>query len=220
MPSRTRVVIGLAAAAVVTALAVVWLRDDGRSAPETSPAPVRLEIGGRPLDLPLNAVRFVDQRTAGPQPRVDLALVWPELEGRSATNAARFDTADYAADVLYLTIRPRRDDLDGAARLATVYARFFVGDPWEGPGGLQGRRMAPKSGYGDEEIYFEPGAVRPFVARCFPLAPGEPNAMCLADTVHGGLMVSLRLPKALLGRWREIGTALDARLAGWGVEPR
>lgn len=220
MSSRTRVVVGLAAVAATTALAVVALRDDGRSAAETSPAPVRLEIGGRPLDLPLNAVRFVDQRTPGPQPRVDLALTWPELEGRTAANAARFDTPDYAADVLYLTIQPRRDGWDGATRLSAVYARFFVGDPWEGPGGLQGRRMAPKSGYGDEEIYLEPGAVRPFVARCFPLAPGEPAAMCLTDTVHGSLMVTLRLPKALLGHWREIDAALDARLAGWGVETR
>ena len=77
MSSRTRVVVGLAAVAATTALAVVALRDDGRSAAETSPAPVRLEIGGRPLDLPLNAVRFVDQRPPGPQPRVDLALTWP-----------------------------------------------------------------------------------------------------------------------------------------------
>jgi hypothetical protein len=80
--------------------------------------------------------------------------------------------------------------------------------------------LAQKSGYGDEEIYLEPGAVRPFVARCFPLAPGEPPSMCLNDTVHGSLLVTLRLPKVLLERWREIDAALENRLTGWGVEIR
>jgi len=218
MSPRTWVLSGLAAA--VTAVAVVAWRDDGRALPETSPEPIRVEVAGRPLVLPKNAVRFADERLPGPQARLDLALSWPELAGRTDETAARFDTPDYARDILYVTIRPRRDGSDGATRLATVYARFFVGEPWAGPGGLQGRRLAPKSGYGDEEIWLEPGAVRPFVARCFPLAPGEPADMCLVDTVHGSLEVSLRLPKALLGQWREIDAALDTRLAAWGVEVR
>lgn len=211
---------GLALVALLAAAVVVVLRDDGHGAPETSPAPLRLVVGGRPLSIPANAVRFADQRVPGPQPRLDLALTWPELEGRTTANAARFDTPDYAPDVIHLTIRPRGDDGDGATRLATVYARFFVGEPWTTPSGLQGRRMAPKSGYGDEEIYLEPGAVRPFVARCFPLASGEPPRMCLSDTRHGSLAVELRFPRTLVDHWREIDAGLDTRLAAWGVETR
>jgi hypothetical protein len=220
MSPRLRAVIGLVAVALAAAVVAVLLRDDGRTATETSPEPVRLVVGGRPLMIPRNAVRFADQRVPGPQARIDLALSWPELEGRTEATAARFDTPDYARDIVHLTLRPRHEGADGAARLATVYARFFIGEPWEGPGGLQGRRLAPKSGYSDEEIFFETGVVRPFVARCFPLAPGEPTAMCLSDTLHGAISVELRFPKALLADWRALDAALDSRLAGWGIETR
>lgn len=209
----------LAGVAVASALAVaLLLRDRGRDAPETSSEPVRVEIGGRPLEIPRNAVRFADQRRPGPHARLDLALSWPELDGRSAATSARFDSPDYAPDILYVTIAPRRDGTDSASRLATVYARFFVGEPQDGPGGLQGRRLAPKSGYDDEEVWLEPGVVRPFVARCFPLTPGEAPVMCLHDVNRGSLTVSLRFPSALLGDWRTMVAGLDARLAAWGVE--
>ncbi len=220
MSPRNRLLIGLAAVlAAATAVAVVIRRDDVGVSP-TSPQPIRLEIGGRPLDIPANAIRFSDQRVPGTRTRVDLALSWPELDGRSDTTAPRFDTSDQAADIVYLTLQPRHDTWDSATRLTAVYARFFVGEPWAGPGGLQGRRMSPKSGHADEEIYLEPGAVRPFVARCFPLAPGEPSRMCLRDVVHGNLLVTWRFPTALLGAWRDLDAGLDARLAGWGVEVR
>lgn len=218
MSLRTLVLIGLAVAAALVAVAM-W-RDDGAGRPETSPTPVRIELGGRPLTIPANAIRFAGQRVAGPQTRVDLALSWPELAGRTEATAARFDTPDYAPDIVHLTLQPRRDAWDSATRLAAVYARFFIGDPLEGPTGLQGRRLSPKSGYADEMIWLEPGAVRPFVARCFPLTAGEPPKMCLRDVVHGSLIVTLRFPVTLLGRWREIDGALDGRLADWGVEVR
>ena len=204
----------------ITAVAVVMWRDDGRTAAETSPEPVRVEVGGRQLTVPKNAVRFADQRKPGPQSRLDLALSFPEFAGRGRDTAARFDTPDLAPDILYLTIAPRQDGWDSASRLATVYARFFVGEPWDGPAGLQGRRLSPKSGYGDEEIWMEPGVVHPFVARCFPLTPGEPPTVCLNDTNHGSLSVSLRFPKALLAQWRDLDAGLDIRLADWGVETR
>jgi hypothetical protein len=220
MSPRILALVGLAALAVVTAVAVVAGRDDGRGAPVTSSEPVRVELGGRPLAVPANAIRFADQRAAGPRTRLDLALSWPELEGRTEATAARFDTPDLPLDILFVTLQPRVDAWDSATRLAAVYARFFVGEPWAGPGGLQGRRLSPKSGYADEVIWLEPGVVRPFVARCFPLAPGQPPKMCLHDVVHGSLLVTLWFPEALLGEWHEIDAALDVRLAGWGVEVR
>ena len=220
MPSRAPVLIGLAAAAALAAVALVLLRDGGASVPETSPEPIAVDLGVRRLSVPRNAVRFADQRLPAPQARLDLALVWPELEGRTIETATRFETPDLSPDVVYVTLQPRRDGWDAASRLSAVYARFFVGEPWDGPAGLQGRRMAPKSGYGDEEIYLEPGAVRPFVARCFPLSPGEPPTVCLRDALHGEVLVTLRFPRTLLDHWRELDAALDARLAGWGVETR
>ena len=211
--------LGLAAAGAAAVALFVW-RATPHGLPPTSPTPLRIEIGGRPLSIPANTVRFDEQRVAGPHGEIDLALVWPELEGRSAATASRLDTPNYAADVLHLSIRPRQDAWDSAARLAAVYARFFIGEPWAGPAGLQGRRLSPKSGYADEVIWHEPGAVRPFVARCFPLAAGDPAKMCLRDVVHGTLLVTVRFPEAMLDHWRDFDAALDGRLAAWGVEVR
>lgn len=220
MAPRTRALIALFGLAAAGAAAVVLWRGTETDLPTTSPAPLRIEIGGRPLTVPANTVRFTEQRRPGSHPSIDLAVTWPELDGRTEATAARFDTPTYAPDILYLSIRPRQDAWDSAARLAAVYARFFVGEPWPGPAGLQGRRLSPKSGYADEIVYHEPGAVRPFVTRCFPLTAGEPPKMCLRDVVHGNLLVSLRFPEELLERWREIDAALDTRLAAWGVEVR
>ncbi|MDK9695236.1 MAG: hypothetical protein OEL76_02455 [Siculibacillus sp.] len=220
MAPRTRALIGLLGLAAAGAAALVLWRGTGPGLPATSPTPLRIEIGGRPLTLPANTIRFADQRVPGPHLGVDLALTWPELEGRSERTAARFDTPHYALDVVHLSIRPRQDTWDSASRLAAVYARFFIGEPWPGPAGLQGRRLSPKSGYADEVVYHEPGAVRPFVARCFPLAAGEPPKMCLRDVLHGNLLVTLRFPEVLLEHWRELDAALETHLAAWGVEVR
>ncbi len=220
MKSWIGIVAGLVAVLVAATAAAFLLRDDRRDVAETSPALVRVEIAGRALAIPGNALRFADQREPGSKARLDLALSWPELEGRTAETSARFDTPDYATDILFLTIEPRRDGWDSATRLAAVYSRFFVGEPWDGPGDLQGRRLAPKSGYEDEEIFLEPGVVRPFVARCFPLARGGRPAMCLHDVAHGALSVSLRFPKVLLTDWREIDAGLEGRLVAWGLETR
>lgn len=209
-----------AVAALAAVALVVWRDENGRASPETSVAPVAVVVGGRALEIPRNALRFDEQRTPGVKTRLDIALAWPELTGRSAATAARFDTPDLAPDIVYLTLTPRQEGADSATRLTQVYARFFVGEFWDGPGGLQGRRLSPKSGYAGEEVWLEPGAVRPFVARCYPLVTGEAPSVCLHDVTLGALTVSWRFPKTLLGQWREIDAGLDQRLGGWGVETR
>ena len=206
--------------AVAAAIAVVMWRDAAdRETSETSPEPVAVTVAGRALSIPRNAIRFAAQRRAGPRDRLDLALVLPEWSGRTDATSARFDVVGRPPDVVWLTIEPSRDGIDAAARLATVYSRLFVGDPREGPNGLVGRGLSPKAGYVDEEGWFEPGVVRPFVARCWPPAPGEEADVCLHDMVVAGVAVGLRFPKSMLADWPRLREGLRARLAEWGLAP-
>ncbi len=213
MPKGIATVALLAGLAAVASVAVVRLLADDR--PETSSEPIVVTVGDHRLAIPRNVVRFAAERTTRPLNRLDLALLWPELRGRGADDDARFDTPGLAPDVVVATLTPAGVGLDSAARLATVWSRFFEGDPRPGPDGLVVRRMSAASGYAGEEIVFEPGAVRPFAARCYPLTPGEAPNVCLHVTIDAGLMAEWRFPAERLAEWRRLADALPARLAGW-----
>ena len=220
MSARTAVLAALALVVAAALAAGLWLwgmRD--RERPEFSDRPVAVTVAGRALAIPANALRFVAQRRPGPHDRLDLALLAPDLEGRTAATGARFDAPGQPPDVVWVTIEPHRGDLDAAARLATVYARLFVGEPLAGPDGLTGRHLSAKAGYVGEEVWYEPGVVRPFVVRCWPAAAGEPTATCLHDEAVAGLLVTWRFPRPMLDDWRTLAATRRTRLAAWGVAP-
>ncbi len=213
---------GAVLAALVALALVLWRDDAGRETLEISPEPVRVEVAGHPFAIPRNALRFPGERRPGPQERLDLALLAPEWVGRTLANAARFDEPAATSDVVWVTIAKATGEMDSAARLATVYSRVFEGDPLPAPEGLGliGRRLAAKAGYVGEEVWFEPGVVRPFVARCWPLAPNGPVTTCLVEKTVGDLTIARRFPRTRLGDWRMLIDGLDARLAEWGVPVR
>ena len=217
MPKTTWILATLAAALAVAL--VLWRDGSSRETAETSPLPVAVDLAGHRLELPMNAIRFPAQRRPGPQERLDLALLFPEWTGRTPADADRFDETGGGVDVIWVTLAPAGAEMDQAARLATVYARLFVGDPLEADVdlGLVGRHLSPEAGYVGEEVWFEPGVVHPFVARCWPLAPNGPVTTCLNEEIVDGVMVGRRFPRAHLARWREIRDGLDARLAQGGL---
>lgn len=214
--------IGAGLAALTAVALVLWRDDGGRETLETSPEPVRVEIAGHALAVPLNAIRFPGERRPGPQERLDLALLGPDWVGRTAETAARFDEPAATSDVVWVTISKATGEMDSAALLATVYSRFFEGDPLPAPEdlGLTGRRLAAKAGYVGEEVWFEPGVVHPFVARCWPTAPDGPVTTCLQQKTVGDLSIARRFPRARLVDWRALVDGLDARLTAWGVPVR
>jgi hypothetical protein len=210
--ARTTLVVALAGAALFgSAIALMVV---GGEPVETSAEPVAVTVAGHRLRLPRNVVRFAAQR-GGEQVRLDLALVWPELVGRGRGDADRFDVAERPPDVLWATVTAAGDGLDSAARLATIYGRFFEGEVRTGTDGLMVARMNAASGYVGEEIHFEPGAVHPFVARCYPLANGEPPSVCLHDEIVDGLRFDWRFPIERLADWRGLASALPALAARW-----
>jgi hypothetical protein len=179
------------------------------------PEPIAIDIGGEHLAIPANWLRFADQRHGGAHPRADLALLLPSLDGITSANAPAFATTQKAGRLVFISIEPGGGELDTADRIATIYQRFLEPDEKDGPDGLVRRLFRAGTPYAGEELYFEPGSVHPFAARCYPEAPGEPPIACLRDLRLGKqLIATIRLPRAALPQWRDLSARLDKMLAG------
>jgi len=174
------------------------------------PNPVRLTIAGTPLQIPGNMIRTARQRRNGSAERVDLLLDWPGLKGYSPETAASFRDGSPLAPLIYVSIAPTDSPLDSTGRLEPVYARFFAGEPVNGPSGLTGRALSEDSGYRGEEVFYKPGASLPFVARCIARATLEVPATCIRDVlIAPGLSMQYRFDRFYLGDWQ----AMDAGLS-------
>lgn len=215
---RKRFLMAILVAAVLAAtLSFVALRSHE---PVVAGGPLTVTIAGEPLAVPSDWIRFGSQRRSGAANRLDLGLTWPDLQPEPRPGAEKPSPApagatatpaqDIEKPVLVFAVEPRPTELDMAGRLATVYARFILPDAIDAPEGLSGRKLAAGSGYEDEELYFEPGAVHPFVARCFPLERKGPIGTCLTDhNIGRGLNLSMRFPRRLLPDWRALGQAAE-----------
>ena len=205
---------GSAALAVALALGVAaaaWLRLAGPGPASVARAgePIAVEVAGEALSVPPALIRFADQRRPGRHARLDFVLAWPGLGAPGAHAARGLDDTAPDPTLVFLSIEPREGALDSSTRLATVYGRFFAGEPFDGPAGLVGRRMAPGSGYEDEIVFFEPGSVRPFAARCFAAEAAGRASLCLREIAIGrDLAATYRFRYGLIGEWR----ALDERV--------
>lgn len=215
--------LSLAGVTLLGVVLVLFGRDDD----DLSTRPVALTIAGETLAVTANHIRFADQRRGGALDRVDLALIWPGLDGQTAETRAAFAAPGAesvpgapGAAVLQIAVEPRSVALDSAARLASVYVRFFAPDAPDAVtappvDGLSARRFVAGSPYADETLYFEPGAVHPFVARCFPRAVGDVRRLCLTEMAFGrGLVAAIRFPPALLSEWRTLQVDVADFLAG------
>jgi hypothetical protein len=215
------IALALLAAALLAALLMLFGSDDD----DLSPRPVTVAIAGETVTVAANRIRFSDQRRGGALPRLDLAVLWPGLAGRTTATADAFAGRDGAGTLIQIAVEPRAVDLDSAARLASVYVRQLAPqepDAAEAPPvtGLVARRFLASSPYADETLYFEPGAVHPFVARCFPRAAGDTRKLCLTEIGFGrGLVAAVRFPPALLGDWQALQSDLAAFLAGLTASP-
>jgi hypothetical protein len=182
---------------------------------ETDPSPVRLTIGEEALIIPGNLIRFADQRRDMALPRVDLALLWPHLLGRTPETAAALDELGDGSRAIQLSIEPRDTDMDASGRLASIYVRYLEPGEEAGPAGLVRRRFLPDTAYTGETLYFEPGATRPFVTRCFPRAGDGADDLCLSEFRLGRtLIAAYRFRPALLADWRLLRQQIEARAAG------
>ncbi|WP_309084512.1 hypothetical protein [Chelativorans sp.] len=195
-------------------VAAVWLGamilDSGHSASATER---EIVIGNDVFVVPENAIRFEEARRDGVQPRLDLYLRWPELEGYTAEAEEAFNNSDGAKSIIFLTLEPRMLSRDMSGRLEPIYRGLLQAEPADGPAGLKLYRFREDSGYAGELLAVgeRPGNA-PFVARCLA---GEIARTALASCdrdifISAETTLSYRFPEALLSEWQ----ALDAAI--WG----
>lgn len=181
--------------------------------PASGHTPVKLTIGGETVTIAAERMRFPAERRSGDAMKAELLFIWPQLTPPGDADPARFTTAR-DGKLIFVTIAPRDTDLDTADRLASVYQRFLAPGDSDGPSGLVKRSFKPGSSYDGEELYFEPGVVHPFVARCYPARKGDPILTCLRDVKFGHhLMATIRFPVAALANWQHLRDGLDTIFA-------
>ena len=174
--------------------------------------PVDIIIGQDQIRLPANTIRFDDQRATGRAERMDLYLTWPEMNGYSNAERARFNDATRPEGLIFLNLSQSTMSKDMSGRLEPIYSHLFDDRPEPGPAGLTLQRLKANSGYG-EEVFFT--GILPdgadYAVRCMMPADDaqSTSADCQRD-IHIGrdLSVLYRFSSRLLPQWQ----AMEARV--------
>ena len=179
--------------------------------------PVDVFVGPDHLQLPINAIRFPEQRVTGEAESVNLYLTWPALEGYSDDNQALFNNIAGNNALIFVQISQATMTLDMSGRLGPIYSRLFDGSAEPGPQGLAMHRFKESSGYGNEVMLTGNGddGAR-FAIRCLlPDVDRQQNgADCQRDISAGtDLSVLYRYSSSMLKDWRSIDAALKAYIA-------
>lgn len=224
---RKPAIVAIAALAAIAAAGFVLDRllgdyHDGitRAGLTSDARPLTIVVAGTRLTIPANLVRFRASRHDGPADRIDMLLLWPELDGFSEARADAFKSDSPTAPLIFATIGPQTSGLDTDERLSAVYSRFFTGNAVAGPAGLAGRRLSDDSGYRGEIVYFSPEGAAPFAARCLGEATAEMPATCMREVALGkGLALLYRFNLALLQNWQDMDARLRERAAAFLAAP-
>ncbi|MCF3639776.1 hypothetical protein LXM94_07310 [Rhizobium sp. TRM95111] len=180
--------------------------------------PVDILIGEDHLRFPANVIRFDEQRVTGQAERVDLYLLWPEMEGYSNGNRLRFNDVSHPESLIFLQLSQSTMSKDMSGRLAPIYERLFEDAGQAGPAGLTLRRLRDQSGYGNEVFLTAPlNAGSDYAVRC--MLPQNDTLSTSADCqrdIHLGedLSVLYRFSSRLLPQWRAMETAVRAYVEG------
>ena len=86
-----------------------------------STAAVSITIGRDTLNLSENTLRFPSQRHGGVAERADLYLTWPEMQGYTKEQRARFDDVAQSSGLIFLQITQSTmsRDMSGASSRST-----------------------------------------------------------------------------------------------------
>ncbi|MEB2843517.1 hypothetical protein GAO09_00900 [Rhizobiales bacterium RZME27] len=181
---------------------------------------VSVRIGQDELRLPVNTIRFGEQRRSGDSDRIDLYLTWPEMQGYSVSLKNRFDGSHNTDGLIFLQLSQSTMSRDMSGRVEPIYSRLFDGDPLPGPYGLTAHHLRADSGYGQEVILTAPMADGgSYAVRC--LMPSQStaassrsaaaanSASCQRDIRAGqDLTVLYRFSPSLLRDWQRIDAAI------------
>ena len=171
---------------------------------------IDIVIGQDQIRLPANTIRFEEQRQTGRAERVDLYLTWPEMEGYSNGERARFNDAGRPESLIFLNLSQSTMSRDMSGRLGPIYSHLFDDRPEPGPAGLTRQPLKETSGYG-QEVFFT--GILPdgsdYAVRCMTPADNaqSTSADCQRD-IHLGrdLSVLYLFSSRLLPQWQAMET--------------
>jgi hypothetical protein len=197
------------AAIVVVASIAYLLQPRWPETPAGSDVPaLPIVVAGVVFNVPPAAIRIPMQRRAGPQERIDLAYLWPELtppESRAAASTPR----------LFVTIDSALPTLAPAERLKTIYPRYTDAPSASDPAGLTIAPFRDGTPYQGEDVIYESSAPDRFLVRC-SRARGELTlATCLYERTVGAAALTFRFPRDWLDDWRAVEDGIDRLIERW-----
>ena len=165
-------------------------------------------VGEVLFDIPRHAVRVKVQQRTGAQERVDLAFQFPQLTPPAApthVTADTVETAQVAADRIFVTIATHHGEMAPADRVRTIYPRYL--DPFDQTttDGLIRTSFRADTPYQNEDLVGD--AEGKFLARCTrdTTTPGT----CMSERRIGGADIVFRFPRAWLVQWRDVAGAIE-----------
>ncbi len=211
------VILAIAVLTMLLSLAGRWMGERIASGGHSTSTDAKsLFIGEQALQFPANTIRFEHQRQGGTFQRIDLYVLFPEMQGYSDETRQHFNDAVASDKLLFLTIEQASIPLDMSGRLEPVYKRLIDPTGTAVSGGLTRYQFQEDTRYGDELLYIgQRGDKPPFVARCLnPSDLPKGSRSCLRDLAVGqGLSVAYRFSEGLLDQWRTLDPAIVAYVA-------
>lgn len=202
MPLLASCVIGAGALAAIIYL--LWPTWGGERAGDPDRLPVT--IGSTLFNVPTRAIRVKLQKRTGPQERVDLGFLYPSLESPQApkhVTAAVVETDTQPIDRIFVSIAAHHGALSPDERINAIYPRYLEANATDIDDGLTWRAFRDTTPYAGEDL----ATAGSLVARCTRDAatPG----MCFTELRIEGADLNFRFPRAWLGQWREVATAIQ-----------
>ncbi len=173
---------------------------------------VHVVIGRDRLSLPKNVIRFETQRQSGTAERLDLYLLWPEMEGFSGAKSTRFNDLTKSDQLIFLQVTQSVMSRDMSGRVEPIYAHYFTGEPVDAGYGLSLHRFSEAAGYDKDVLLTAHLANGPdYAVRCvIPARPEDATSGdCQRDIFVGqDLSVLYRFSSNLLPQWQELDDAV------------
>ena len=169
-------------------------------------------IGNDVIMAPANQIRYSEQRRDGIANRVDLYVLWPDMNGFTEANRAAFNSMDEGKSLLFLSLEQRTLSRDMSGRLDPIYRKMELGQKEPLAAGLVRQRLPETAGFVDEYLIVGPQTLgQVFVARCLDETKATGTLASCERDIHVGedLVLMARFPAALLADWQ----SLDANLA-------
>jgi hypothetical protein len=188
---------------------ILWPRWPGPAATPDAPS-LPITIGGYVFNVPPAAIRVPLQRHAGPQERIDLAFLWPELIPPDPTVKPALHEEPLTFDRLFISLAGFSGALSAPERFRQIYPRYFADGQFAGPDGLIVKRFRDGTPYQGDDLFYDPTMQDAFMARCSRPGTGETPGICLVERrIAGAVDVTIRFPRDWLIEWRILAKAID-----------